>query len=86
MEQHTVREKLMPWIPAISCAALSLITVVTDLVGRAMTGTSHVGLSTFFCFLPMCFFHVGLMLKNLRDENQDLKRKLDEALALQRTN
>ena len=74
-----MREKLMPWIPAILCAVLSLITVVADVFGRVMTGTSHVGLTAFLCFLPMCFFHVGLMLKSLRDENRILKSQLDEA-------
>ncbi len=73
-----MREKQMPWLPAISCGGLSLITVVTDLFGRFTTGTANVGLSTFLCFLPMCFFHVGVMLKNLRDENRELKRRLDE--------
>ena len=73
-----MREKLMPWVPAISCGVLSLITVVTDVFGRFATGTANVGLSTFLCFLPMCFFHVGVMLKNLRDENRELKRRLDE--------
>jgi hypothetical protein len=28
----------------------------------------------------MCFFHVGVMLKNLRDENRELKRRIDEML------
>lgn len=48
-----------------------------------MTGTADAGLSTFLCFLPMCFFFVGVMLKNLRDENRVLKRRLDEAMAVQ---
>ena len=73
-----MNEKLMPWMPAILCGVLSLTTVVADLVGRFANGTANVGLSTFLCFLPMCFFHVGMMLKNLRDENRDLKRRLEE--------
>ena len=28
----------------------------------------------------MCFFHVGVMLKALRDENRELKRRLDAML------
>jgi hypothetical protein len=28
----------------------------------------------------MCFFYVGVMLKNLRDENRELKRRLEEML------
>ena len=75
-----MREKLMPWMPAIFCSVLSLITVVTDIVGRFVTGTANVGLTAFVCFLPMCFLFVGVMLKSLRDENQELKRRLDEVL------
>jgi hypothetical protein len=75
-----MRERIAPWLPAIFCGVLTLITVVTDVVGQAMTGTSHVGLTTFLCFLPMCFFFVGVMLKKLRDENHALKRRLDEAM------
>jgi hypothetical protein len=75
-----MREKLLPWMPAIMCAVLSLITVVADIYGRFATGTANVGLTSFLCFLPMCFFHVGVMLKNLRDENRELKRRLEEML------
>ena len=75
-----MREKLMPWVPAILCAGLALITVVADVVGRFMTGTAHAGLTAFIGFLPMCFFHVGVMLKTMRDENRELKRRLDEVL------
>ena len=75
-----MREKLLPWLPAIMCGGLSLITVVTDIFGRFLNGTANLGLSTFLCFLPMCFFHVGVMLKNLRDENRELKRRIDEML------
>jgi hypothetical protein len=75
-----MREKLLPWLPAIMCGVMSLITVTTDIFGRFVNGTANVGLSTFLCFLPMCFFHVGVMLKNLRDENRELKRRLDAML------
>jgi hypothetical protein len=75
-----MREKLLPWMPAIMCAVLSLITVVADIYGRFATGTANVGLTSFLCFLPMCFFHVGVMLKNLRDENRELKLRLEEML------
>ena len=75
-----MREKLLPWLPAIMCGVLSLITVTADIFGRFVTSTANVGLSTFICFLPMCFFHVGVMLKALRDENRELKRRLDAML------
>ncbi len=72
-----MRERFFPWLPAIFCGALSLITVVTDVVGRFMNGTPNIGLTAFLCFLPMCFFHVGVMLKSLHEENLLLKSKLD---------
>ncbi len=75
-----MRERLSPWLPVIFCASLSLITLVANVVGRFMTGNADVGLTAFICFLPMCFFHVGTMLKNLRDENRMLKHRLEEAL------
>jgi hypothetical protein len=75
-----MREKLLPWLPAIFCGMLSLITMGADIFGRFATGTANVGLSTFLCFLPMCFFHVGVMLTNLRDENRELTRRLEEFL------
>jgi hypothetical protein len=75
-----MRDKLMPWLPAIFCGVLSLITVGADVVGRFLTGTANVGLTAFLCFLPICFFHVGVILKNLRDENLMLRRRFDEIL------
>lgn len=76
-----MREKLLPWLPAIFCGTLSLITMVADVVGRFMTGNPNAGLIAFWAFLPMCFFHVGIVLKNLRDENRALKLRLDKLLA-----
>ena len=80
MIESSMREKLSPWIAAIFCGVLSLITVTADIVGRFATGNENIGLTTFICFLPCCFFHVGVVLKNLRDENQELKNRLDAML------
>ena len=81
-----MRVQLMPWMPAIFCSVLSLITVVADVVGRFTTGAANVGLSAFICFLPLCFIFVGAILKNLRDENRELKQRLDEASRTNRQN
>lgn len=72
-----MREKLAPWMPAIVCGGLCLITIVADIVGRFATGSANVGITTFLCFLPICFFHVGVILKSLQDENRLLRRRLD---------
>ncbi len=78
-----MKDKLTPWMPAIFCGALSLITVLADIIGRFATGTANVGLSTFLCFLPVCFLYVGAMLNNLRNENRELKRQLEEIAPLE---
>ena len=45
------------------CAFLSLITVLGSLILDFMNGNSRSGLDLgFYCFLPMCFFFVGMFL------------------------
>ena len=74
-----MREKLGPWIPAILCACLSLITVVGSLIVDFRNGTSPSGLDfVFYCFLPMCFYFIGVFLSKLREENTDLRLRIDD--------
>ena len=63
-----MRDRLSPWIPAIFCAFLSLITVSGNLILDFMNGTARSsGIDIpFYCFLPMCFYFVGAFLSNLR--------------------
>jgi hypothetical protein len=75
-----MREKLMPWLPAIFCGCLSLITLLAGIVGSFVAGDSSAGNIAFFSFMPICFLHVGVMLKTLRDENRDLRNRLDELM------
>jgi len=73
-----MREKPGPWTPAIFCAFLSLITVLGNLILDFMNGTSRSGVDVaFYCFLPMCFYMVGVVLSKLREENADLRRRID---------
>jgi hypothetical protein len=74
-----MREKLRPWIPAMFCTALGVMTIVTNLVLAFKTGapTSSVDL-VFYSFLPMCFFFVGDFLSTLRKENLALRTRVDE--------
>lgn len=74
-----MREQIGPWIPAIFCAFLSLITVLGSLILDFMNGTSRSGLDLgFYGFLPMCFYFVGEFLSKLRKENTDLQLRIDE--------
>jgi hypothetical protein len=57
--------------------AMIEITMLAGIVGRFLTGASNTGLLGFLCFLPMCFFRVGVMLKELRE----VKCRLAKALA-----
>lgn len=75
-----MREKLLPWIPAIFCASLSLITLAANTVGELFTQTTNAGMLVFLCFLPMCFVYVGAILKDLRDQNRELRTKLNDML------
>ena len=71
-----MREKLGPWLPAMFCAVLSLITVLSDLIGRFATGTTGAADVVFYCFLPMCFVFVGVFVSQLRQENRELREQI----------
>lgn len=78
-----MKEKLQPWMSAIFCAFLSLMTFALSMSlmwtskGGEMSMAGMV-LTPFFSFLPMCFFHVGASLSQLRKENQDLRTQIQE--------
>lgn len=76
-----MRQKLNPWIAAIFCAILSLITIVGDLATRFLTGMPGGANMVFLCFIPMCFFFVGAFLTELRKENEELRQKIQELSA-----
>jgi len=78
-----MREKFLPWVPALFCAGLSMITLITNIVSQYLSGDSNTGLIAFLCFLPICFIQVGEMLRKLQLENQDLRNKLNELSELQ---
>ena len=72
-------EKLGFWIPATFCAVLALITVVGNLILDFVNGTSRTGLDVvFYCFLPVCFYFVGMFLSQLRKDNIELRQRIDE--------
>ncbi len=75
-----MKDKLGPWIPAIFCAILSLITVTGNLIASSMNGaTPSSGIEVvFYCFLPMCFYFVGALLLKLQRENRELRTRIDD--------
>jgi hypothetical protein len=75
-----MREKLGPWLPAIFCAVLSLITVLGNLIGLFATGAAGASDVAFYCFLPMCFYFVGAYLMQLRQENRELREQIRELI------
>lgn len=81
-----MREKLLPWIPAIFCACLSLITFVSFVV-MSMTVTAVPGFPTMtvlvplLSFLPVCFFQVGVFLSQLRQENRELREQIQKLIS-----
>jgi hypothetical protein len=68
-----MREKLEPWIPAVFCAALALITTIGNLFAGPDFGATSVSI----LFMPVCFYHVGVYLIQLRNENRDMRLRLD---------
>ena len=81
-----MREKIQPWIPAIFCAFLSVITYVSFVVQSVtLKGDPRIPimavLAPFLCFLPMCFFHVGTFMSQLREENRELRKQIQELIS-----
>ena len=75
----SMRDKISPWIAAIFCAALSAITIIGNLWLMVVNKTSQTGVeSTFYCFLPMCFYFVGGEIMKLQKENRELRKIVEE--------
>jgi len=74
-----MREKLGPWIPAIFCAALAIITVVGNLVLAFVTRLPQSGVDlVFYLNLPMCFYMVAVQLIEIRKNQAAMQLKIDE--------
>ena len=73
-----MREKIGPWAPTIFCASLSLITIIANLAGLFMAGSTGAGDMAFYCFMPMSFFFVGAFLSQLKKENRELRKRVGE--------
>jgi hypothetical protein len=69
------------WIPAGFCAFLSLLALSMQIGSESWTWKP-----AFYCFLPMCFFFVGMATSQMHREIRDLRKKLEEFQAKQRSN
>lgn len=74
-----MREKLSPFVAAIFCVFLCFVTLFGNILLSIYTqGKSQGGLDVvFYSFLPMCFLYIGYFLSHLRNEQNDLKRRID---------
>ena len=72
-----MREKMAPWIPAVFCATLAVITTIANLWIYRNGGSDGAGTMVFMIFMPMCFFFVGAYLSQLRNENREMRLRLD---------
>lgn len=77
-------EKLRPYAPAIFCAILSVLALTTNLaLAFVNPSPSAVGPGdiVFLSFLPMCFFIAGTFFAQLKQENRELRDRLDKLSA-----
>lgn len=81
-----MKDNNRPMIPAIVCAGLCLVTLSGNLILAATTGNMSIitGVDVvFYCSLPICFYFVGAFLRELQQENRELRTRIEE-LASQR--
>ena len=71
MISESQKRAFSPWLPAVFCAFLSLIT---------LSNCSNMGpwAPAFFCFLPLCFFFVGAAIWQMRREILELRKQLSQ--------
>ena len=77
MKVESMREKIGPWLPAIFCAVLAGITTIGNLWIYAVTDTQGALTLVYILNMPMCFFFVGAYLAQLRNENRELRSRLN---------
>jgi hypothetical protein len=77
MKFALMKQKIAPWLGAVFCAALSLITIVSNLVLTVVNGGDTGGWAiVFLSFLPMCFYFAAIGTSHMQREIRDLKAQL----------
>jgi hypothetical protein len=77
-QSQFMRQKFSHWTPAAFCAFLSLLALAMQ-IGP----DSGAWKPAFYCFLPMCFFFVGLVTSQMQGEIRELRKQLTELQAKQ---
>lgn len=72
-----MRENVGPWLGAIFCAVMAGITTVGNLWAHSRGGSEGAITMVYIVFMPMCFFFVGAYLTQLRNENREMRARLD---------
>lgn len=75
MLSDATKQKTQHWVALFFCACLGLIVIVTSLL---FSTSLPVGMIPFLCFLPMCFFYVGLTTSSLQREIRELRQKVSD--------
>jgi len=74
----------LPWIATAFCAALSLLTICQNLWLSVVNHSDYGGWAIgFLCFLPICFYWVGVAMSKMQREISELRKQVAE---LQRDN
>ncbi|MBI1347494.1 hypothetical protein GC163_14540 [bacterium] len=64
-----------PWIAAIFCAFICVFMMVGQIMESA-SQNGHPFAPAFYSFLPMCFVYVGILMKQMQQEIQDLRKQV----------
>ena len=78
---NTTRRIVSPWLAAGFCAVLSLITICGSTYLQFVNHTYYgemSALTSFLCFLPICFYFVGIGMRQMRDEIRDLRAQIEK--------
>ena len=76
--------KLRPYISAIGCAFLGVMTIAGNITVARNLGSLDPGYGmsfVYYCFLPLCLYFLGAYMSEMRQEIRELRARL-EGLAL----
>ena len=78
-----MRERIGPWVPAIFCAVVAIFVTIGNVWSVAVGGSANATDMVFMLNMPLCFCFVGVYLTKLRNDNRELRDRVD---ALEETN